>query len=265
MRGLKGFTLIELLVVIAIIAILAAILFPVFAKAREKARQTTCLSNMKQIGMACMMYASDWDETMPIRYYAGTGGGPMVNVGASPCNNRAQVSAYRTPSLIMPYARNAGLFACPSWSTAKTCRANFPMPVTQWSYSALLGSPWHVPVPAGAPASNGPCPVCNRYCASLDNRSAFQMSTGATMAMFPAPANTIMLVEFKVGGGGAAITDTDDTNPAGCHTYIELALNDPTMQVHNDGNNYAFCDGHAKWMKAPDFGMWTMCAEDDLN
>ncbi|PIY51745.1 MAG: hypothetical protein COZ06_04120, partial [Armatimonadetes bacterium CG_4_10_14_3_um_filter_66_18] len=59
----RGFTLIELLVVIAIIAILAAILFPVFAKAREKARQTACLSNLKQLGLSIIMYANDYDET----------------------------------------------------------------------------------------------------------------------------------------------------------------------------------------------------------
>ncbi len=64
----RGFTLIELLVVIAIIAILAAILFPVFAKAREKARQTQCLSNLKQIGNGIMMYTQDYDETMPRSY-----------------------------------------------------------------------------------------------------------------------------------------------------------------------------------------------------
>src|SRR5689334_18615127 len=63
MRKAKGFTLIELLVVIAIIAILAAILFPVFAQAREKARQPTCISNMKQIGISWLMYAQDYDET----------------------------------------------------------------------------------------------------------------------------------------------------------------------------------------------------------
>ncbi len=65
MQQRRGFTLIELLVVIAIIAILAAILFPVFAQAREKARQTTCTSNLKQIGTAFMMYVQDYDETYP--------------------------------------------------------------------------------------------------------------------------------------------------------------------------------------------------------
>jgi prepilin-type N-terminal cleavage/methylation domain-containing protein/prepilin-type processing-associated H-X9-DG protein len=69
MRNKRAFTLIELLVVIAIIAILAAILFPVFAQAREKARQTTCLSNMKQLGLGAMMYLQDYDETYPLAGY----------------------------------------------------------------------------------------------------------------------------------------------------------------------------------------------------
>lgn len=65
----RGFTLIELLVVIAIIAILAAILFPVFARARENARRTSCLSNLKQMGLGMMMYVQDYDETYPYGYY----------------------------------------------------------------------------------------------------------------------------------------------------------------------------------------------------
>jgi prepilin-type N-terminal cleavage/methylation domain-containing protein/prepilin-type processing-associated H-X9-DG protein len=96
-----GFTLIELLVVIAIIAILAAILFPVFAKAREKARQTSCLSNVKQIILGHLMYAQDYDELMcPTRLRYGGG------------DNRA-IWAYG----IQPYLKNTQLLLCPSWIT----------------------------------------------------------------------------------------------------------------------------------------------------
>lgn len=90
----KGFTLIELLVVIAIIAILAAILFPVFGRAREKARQTSCLSNTKQIGLAAAMYAQDWDECLP------TG------------DRSANVWWYE---IIAPYTKNKQIFTCPSF------------------------------------------------------------------------------------------------------------------------------------------------------
>jgi prepilin-type N-terminal cleavage/methylation domain-containing protein/prepilin-type processing-associated H-X9-DG protein len=94
----RGFTLIELLVVIAIIAILAAILFPVFAKAREKARQTSCLSNTKQLLLADQMYAQDYDEILA-RYadrYCGAGGRHMWN------------------QVWEPYIKNTQIFRCPS-------------------------------------------------------------------------------------------------------------------------------------------------------
>ncbi|MBU0607894.1 MAG: DUF1559 domain-containing protein [Armatimonadetes bacterium] len=92
----RGFTLIELLVVIAIIAILAAILFPVFAKAREKARQTACLSNLKQIGLGMLQYVQDYDETLPHLY---------KDVGAT---------RYWWFNDIQPYIKNYQLFKCPS-------------------------------------------------------------------------------------------------------------------------------------------------------
>jgi prepilin-type N-terminal cleavage/methylation domain-containing protein/prepilin-type processing-associated H-X9-DG protein len=89
----RGFTLIELLVVIAIIAILAAILFPVFAKAREKARQASCSSNLKQIALAQLMYAQDYDERLP---------------------NHEEVPGQDWPLMIVPYVKNGQLFRCPS-------------------------------------------------------------------------------------------------------------------------------------------------------
>lgn len=96
-RPRNGFTLIELLVVIAIIAILASILFPVFAKAREKARETACKSNLRQLGLSIRMYADDWDGSMPIA--------------------NAQPSLDGAPGLvdvIDPYVKNTQIYRCPS-------------------------------------------------------------------------------------------------------------------------------------------------------
>lgn len=105
-RREPGFTLIELLVVIAIIAILAAILFPVFAQARAKARQSVCLSNVKQLGTGLIMYAQDWDETLPLNHYVGNGLGPLPGwrdprAGDSWCSG------------IYPYVQNHQIYACP--------------------------------------------------------------------------------------------------------------------------------------------------------
>jgi prepilin-type N-terminal cleavage/methylation domain-containing protein/prepilin-type processing-associated H-X9-DG protein len=105
----NGFTLIELLVVIAIIAILAAILFPVFAQAREKARQTSCLSNMRQLGIALDMYASDYDERL---FFFGHGVDPSR---ANPAVPLGATAANRWWNQILPYTRNdKDLIVCPS-------------------------------------------------------------------------------------------------------------------------------------------------------
>ncbi|NIM06116.1 MAG: DUF1559 domain-containing protein, partial [Armatimonadetes bacterium] len=105
----KGFTLIELLVVIAIIAILAAILFPVFAKAREKARQTACLSNVKQLTLAVLMYAGDWDERAPSTYYCIWAWNPNWGTLAP------QVYKYANwMTAVIPYINNYQILGCPS-------------------------------------------------------------------------------------------------------------------------------------------------------
>ncbi len=101
-----GFTLIELLVVIAIIAILAAILFPVFARAREKARQTSCLSNLKQIGLAVEMYKQDYDS----RYFHGW-----------PSPSWSSVI-----HMINPYMKNYQLWMCPSQDASTACSCGYP-------------------------------------------------------------------------------------------------------------------------------------------
>ena len=118
----KGFTLIELLVVIAIIAILAAILFPVFAQAREKARQTSCLSNLKQIGTAITLYMDDYEECLPFMLSDLTkadrndGSGYPYTKYASNCN-QAYYDDYGVKTwmdAIFPYVKNVNMFMCPS-------------------------------------------------------------------------------------------------------------------------------------------------------
>ena len=110
-RSRRGFTLIELLVVIAIIAILASILFPVFARAREKARETSCRSNLKQIGLALHMYVSDYDDLLPVANDEPVGHPENGTVGL--------------PDIIQPYVKNKQVHRCPSdkdslWNTEGT-------------------------------------------------------------------------------------------------------------------------------------------------
>lgn len=119
----RGFTLIELLVVIAIIAILAAILFPVFARAREKARQTSCLSNVKEIGLGILMYVQDYDERAMLH------GLP---------------NAERWPELVEPYIKNWQIFTCPS--RAETGYSGGHDSTVGYAYNYLCsGTPVHYP------------------------------------------------------------------------------------------------------------------------
>jgi prepilin-type N-terminal cleavage/methylation domain-containing protein len=162
----NAFTLIELLVVIAIIAILAAILFPVFAKAREKARQATCVSNVRQIGMGWMMYVQDYDERFPPNNSPAAANSQWMNRagGAYPCKpcrpvHRTTGQAYDPRPFAMPYIKNDGLFRCPSDNGIPTSVVDEPSrgrPVWQAEGSSYclntvvtrLGSVAAIPEPA---------------------------------------------------------------------------------------------------------------------
>jgi prepilin-type N-terminal cleavage/methylation domain-containing protein len=131
----RGFTLIELLVVIAIIAILAAILFPVFAQARERARQISCLSNSRQLATANFMYTQDYDETLL----------PSTNYGVDPAD-----PLRIWPGMILPYVKNEGVFVCPSGINAAYPKDWSVRGVGSIGYNGLAG---YDPVGAEAPTS----------------------------------------------------------------------------------------------------------------
>ncbi|UCH36301.1 MAG: prepilin-type N-terminal cleavage/methylation domain-containing protein [Armatimonadota bacterium] len=119
MRRSRGFTLIELLVVIAIIAILAAILFPVFARAREAARKATCISNLKQISLAAIMYAQDYDEVLPAACsYGGCSAHPIdpANQYVTDFTGLGTLDFWQLADVLTPYIKSLDLFNCPTLS-----------------------------------------------------------------------------------------------------------------------------------------------------
>jgi prepilin-type N-terminal cleavage/methylation domain-containing protein len=230
----RGFTLIELLVVIAIIAILAAILFPVFAQARESARQTTCLSNGKQIGLAMQMYAQDYDERLPII-------GSAVEPGTLLDGAKRNGQPFNGWSLVMlPYIKSRALFRCPSMPTtfqgSGACAKFNGQPITNsYSYNWFLG----------ADGSYGN-PSDRDYGTSPDKSRRWD--SPVTMAEISRPANTIAFMHSN------SVPPYGTT--WGC-TYMTIETPDFCNKIrmrviHKDGDNLVFADGHSKWFQIKD-------------
>ena len=235
MHKQKGFTLIELLVVIAIIAILAAILFPVFAQAREKARAISCLSNMKQLGTGMYMYVQDYDETyllnnqsVPPPYYAG------LNSGQS--GDRHGVWA----KILQPYLKNVQIFRCPSGSekdvrvvldagvTPSPQRENTPGAVAV-PYQGALGANENIVKAGGDPTKDANQGLATKM-AQIGKPADLWIFADCSYIITP-DARRVICPNPK-----NAPWDSDDHNP------------DPKFARHSgSGSNLVYGDGHAKF------------------
>lgn len=213
----KAFTLIELLVVIAIIAILAAILFPVFAQAKEAAKKTTCLSNLKQLSTGFILYQNDFDDSLPGAVYADLGngqtGGWIYYTGMKPPS--AQVTTQFEPDKgsVFPYVKSKDVYKCPSDSLGQR---------TQNSY-----------------ALNG----------CTTRTSTFGRAVGRNPSTLPSVSEFALLVEevfdeSLFGTKDASFLRSSSTADGYALYPIKLL-----STRHADGSNLSFVDGHVKWMK----------------
>ena len=218
----SGFTLIELLVVIAIIAILAAILFPVFARARDNARRSSCQSNLKQIGLGFAQYTQDYDERYPRH-----GDDPSASILVS------EASSYN--AAIQPYLKSYQLFICPSAPESTTAG------VTPTSTAGL---------------PNDTSYLINGVVVAHSSPTSSTAIPSTHLGQVVAPANMVLLQEFSERRRFSYPRPKLQSNTS--NTFQNI-FSTTYNNLHFDGGNLLFCDGHVKWRKqdglcASDFG-----------
>lgn len=238
MNRRSGFTLIELLVVIAIIAILAAILFPVFATAREKARQTSCSSNLKQVGLGMIQYVQDYDETYPYGI-----GGWCTPAGNPPCNWTRNYSGWAGE--IYPYLKSTNVFQCPddtSKPASSTTRLmisygmNYQaMGLQQSSFTSTANTIAMFEVNGAQIRTCSGCAPDAVY--DYMSPSGDGWPTGGVTNSYGDYAGTTYAV-YATGNMGIPFTAANCTTATPC--YIE--------PYHNSGANWLAADGHVKWL-----------------
>jgi len=230
MRNYKGFTLIELLVVIAIIAILAAILFPVFAKVREKARQTSCLSNEKQLGLAFMQYSQDNDE----RFYTGLPSRESYGEGTG------------WGGSVYPYIKSTSVFVCPDDQTAPYFGGAVPV--------SYVFNGQQICRPAANGGINGSTTAYTAPAVTVLLCEGFGMQGAVTVPGENWPANawcsasTDGIETYNCANNGAGWPTMQFGYLGPGYTGRNWNTYSALVGVHTGGANFLMADGHAKWL-----------------
>ena len=219
-RRPSGFTLIELLVVIAIIAILAAILFPVFARARENARKISCGSNLRQVSLGWLQYAQDYDEKVM----------PWSSTGAS------NGYAFVWQEIVQPYIKSKQILRCPS----------VPSSTSTYTYSAFIGGAQPAPANRSLASLETPSlsPILIDGRGFPNEKAATETTEGWAYSFVIPDANG------SHQGRGCKYLDYVNGLQTGEKTWgaSTARAGDVHAALHMDGANYAFADGHVKWL-----------------